>query len=433
MEEYTVTKLSALIKRSIEQNFDNICLKAEISALKLHSSGHAYFTLKDEESVIDAVCWKWALLKQKTKLVDGMKIKCIGQVTTYPKSSKYQFNVKAFEPEGIGELLKMLEERKQRLAKEGLFDASRKKPIPKIPRLIGIITSPTGAVIKDMMHRLTQRFPRDILLWPVNVQGVDAVNNIVHAIEGFNNLTGEVRPDVLIVARGGGSFEDLMPFNDEAIVRAVVASDIPIISAVGHETDTTLIDYASDLRAPTPTAAAEFAVPERVELASQLSRIFSQLNQAIISKIKHNKLLLSSNKIMSLQNIIMQKAQLSDFTFEKLISATNKNILDKKIRISNVKISAPKIDFKTDEIYNKLIYLTSSSFDKFKMKFQLSSQALENCSYSKILDKGFALVETGKGRPITSAETAMSQTYMELVFSDGKVTVQRKPTQTTLF
>lgn len=429
MEEFTVSSLSARIKQVVEGNFNNICLHAEVSALKLHSSGHLYFTLKDADAIIDAVCWKWVAAKQKIKLEDGLMVKCIGQVTTY--RSRYQFVVQSVELEGIGALLQMLEERKKKLTAEGLFDSSKKKNIPKIPKLIGVITSPTGAVIKDIMHRLTQRFPRDVLLWPVAVQGPGAAEQIAHAISGMNNLPD--RPDVLIVARGGGSFEELMPFNEEVVVRAVASSEIPIISAVGHETDTTLIDYASDLRAPTPTAAAEFAVPERIELSAKLSRIFSQLSVAISSKIERNRLALNSYKILNPQNIFIQKAQPLDFLFERLVSVLLKTISAKKVLVAHINIAVPKLDEEYSKVYQKLSYLFLGYFEKLKMQIGMLSQNLESNSYTKILKKGFTLVETHRGRLISSAKDAESQAEMNLIFTDGKITVSKKPTQSSLF
>ncbi|MBI1954062.1 MAG: exodeoxyribonuclease VII large subunit, partial [Proteobacteria bacterium] len=261
---YTVKEISFALKRCVEQTFNQVRVKGEISGLKKHTSGHFYFTLKDEESVLDSVCWRGT--KGTAQLADGLEIIATGKLTTYPNRSKYQIIVESFIPTGEGALLKLLEDRKSRLAAEGLFDYKRKKPLPYFPTLIGIITSPTGAVIRDILHRLQDRFPCRVLIWPVLVQGEEAAFQVAKAIEGFNAQQGDLRPDVLIVTRGGGSLEDLWAFNEEITVRAAAASQIPLISAVGHETDTTLIDYASDLRAPTPTAAAELAVPVLSEL-----------------------------------------------------------------------------------------------------------------------------------------------------------------------
>src|SRR5438309_3036611 len=273
LPEYTVSELSQALKRSFEENFSHVRVRGEISGYKRHSSGHCYFALKDAEAVLDAVCWRQTAIRLPIRPEDGMEVVCTGRLTTYPGRSKYQLVVDSIALAGIGALLRILEERRQRLAAEGLFAAERKKKLPFLPEVIGIVTSPTGAVIRDILHRLADRFPRRVLLWPVAVQGEGAAAQIAAAIHGFNRLAagGPVsRPDLLIIARGGGSLEDLMPFNEEIVVRAAAASVIPLISAVGHETDTTLIDHASDRRAPTPTAAAEMAVPVRLDLIAEL-------------------------------------------------------------------------------------------------------------------------------------------------------------------
>lgn len=432
VEEYTVSRLSALIKRSIEQNFSGIQLKAEVSALKVHSSGHLYFALKDAEAVIDAVCWKYVAQKQKIKLEDGMEIKCIGQVSTYPMRSKYQFIVEQFELAGIGDLLKLLEERKAKLAKEGYFDSSKKKKIPFIPKLIGVITSPTGAVIQDMLHRIRQRFPRPILLWPVLVQGLDAPRQIVEAIDSMNNLPENKKPDVLIVARGGGSFEDLMPFNEESIVKAVARSEIPVISAVGHETDTTLIDYASDLRAPTPTAAAEFAVPERIKLQMELDRVFSNLKSAMINSIERRKILLKSARISEIQSVISEKTQRADYTFEKILSYIRNGISSRQLFLAKAIIPKPTVRTDVEAVFNKLNFAFSSKFDYLKNRLALVGSNLENNSHINILRKGFAFVETEKGAPITSLEAAKNHTTFLLTFADGSLSVKQTQTQMDL-
>lgn len=431
-EEFSVSQLSALIKQSIEQNFSNICLKAEVSQLKVHSSGHMYFSLKDADSIINAVCWKWTAIKQKVRLEDGMEIKCIGSVSTYPMQSKYQFIVKEFELAGVGELLKILEERKKKLAAQGLFDLSRKKKIPALPRLIGVITSPTGAVIQDIRHRISQRFPRPILLWPVLVQGLDACRQIVEAIDGMNNLPKDQRPDVLIVARGGGSFEDLMPFNEEDIVMAVARSEIPIISAVGHETDTTLIDYAADLRAPTPTAAAEFAVPEKIKLQIDVDKIFSNLKANILNNIERKKLFLGSAKILNIQGTIAEKAQTADYTFEKLKTRLSQMVSEKKILLARLCVPKPIINDDVKNVFNHLRLLFFSRFDLAKSNFTAISSRLESNSYVKILRKGFAFVKSDHDAPITSAEEAQKHSTFSLVFSDGDVKVKHVPSQMDL-
>lgn len=428
-EEYTVSRLSALIKRSVEQKFSGIHLKAEVSALKVHSSGHLYFSLKDADSVIDAVCWKYVAQKQKNRLEDGMEIKCTGQVTTYPMRSKYQFIVEQFELAGIGELLKLLEERKKKLAALGIFDLSKKKPIPFIPKLIGIITSPTGAVIKDMMHRINQRFPRSVLLWPVLVQGLDACRQIVEAIDGMNNLPANQKPDVIIVARGGGSFEDLMPFNEEDMVMAVSRSEIPIISAVGHETDTTLIDYASDLRAPTPTAAAEFAVPEKIKLKIDVNKTFLGLKNTIINGIERKKLLLNSTKIFKIQGVIAEKTQKSDYAFEKLSTLIHKFIMDKRLLTAKIFIPKLIVKYEVENIFNKIRFLFFAKIEEVKNDFALITNNFGNNSHINILKKGFALVESNKSSKITSAKDAEKHQTFNVVFLDGKIKVRKEPVQ----
>ncbi|HEY5348030.1 MAG TPA: exodeoxyribonuclease VII large subunit, partial [Rhizomicrobium sp.] len=272
LPEFSVTELSGALKRLVEENFALVRVRGEISGLKFHSSGHVYFDLKDDKAVLNAVIWRAVAGRLRVKPQAGLEVICTGRLSTYAGSSRYQIIVEQVELAGLGALMAMLEARKQKLAAEGLFDAAHKKPLPFLPEVIGVVTSPTGAVIRDIMHRLQARFPRRVLLWPVAVQGERAAAEIVTAIRGFNGLPpgGAVpRPDLLIVARGGGSVEDLMAFNEENVVRAAFESAIPLISAVGHETDTTLIDFVSDMRAPTPTAAAELAVPVRTELLAQ--------------------------------------------------------------------------------------------------------------------------------------------------------------------
>ena len=285
---YNVTEISSLLKGVVENHFTGIQVRAELSSVKKHSSGHIYFSLKDDKAVLDGICWKGVASKLLTQPQDGLEVICTGRLTTFPGRSKYQMVIESMELAGEGALLKLLEELNKKLSSEGLFAQDHKQAIPFIPRKIGIITSPTGAVIRDILHRLQDRFPTPVLLWPVAVQGEGAAVKIGEAIEGFNALPKTVRPDVLIVARGGGSLEDLWCFNEECVVRAVAKSDIPLISAVGHETDTTLIDYASDHRAPTPTAAAERAVPVRQELRVALQDRNRRLNQAMRRLFEEN-------------------------------------------------------------------------------------------------------------------------------------------------
>src|SRR5437868_8532647 len=273
--EWTVSELSAALKKTVEDAYGFVRVRGEITGYRgPHSSGHAYFALKDEGAKIDAVIWRTAFGRIRFKPQEGLEVIATGRLTTYPGRSSYQIVIENLEPAGVGALMALLEERKKKLAAEGLFDEARKQLIPFLPGVIGVITSPTGAVIRDILHRLSDRFPRRVLVWPVRVQGEGSAEEVANAIHGFNALPegGRIpRPDVLIVARGGGSLEDLWSFNEEIVVRAAAESMIPLISAVGHETDITLIDFAADKRAPTPTAAAEMAVPVRAELFVEVS------------------------------------------------------------------------------------------------------------------------------------------------------------------
>src|SRR5947199_2319009 len=275
--EFTVSELSSALRRTVEDAYGHVRVRGEITGFRgPHSSGHCYFALKDESAKIEAVIWKTAHARMRFKPQEGLEVIATGRLTTYPGSSKYQIVIEALEPAGVGALMALMEERKRKLAAEGLFDEARKQLLPWLPAVIGVVTSPTGAVIRDILHRLQDRFPRRVLVWPVRVQGEGSAEQIAAAIRGFNALPegGRIRrPELIIVARGGGSLEDLWSFNEEIVVRAAADSMIPLISAIGHETDFTLIDFAADRRAPTPTAAAEMAVPVRSELKAALQDI----------------------------------------------------------------------------------------------------------------------------------------------------------------
>ncbi len=282
--ELSVSELAAALKRTVEDRFGFVRVRGEISNYRgQHSSGHAYFSLKDQNARLDAVIWKGNFARLKTRPEEGLEVIATGKLTTFPGKSSYQIVIEAIEPAGVGALLAQLEERRKRLAAEGLFDAARKQLIPYLPTTIGVVTSPTGAVIRDILHRIRDRFPRDVIVWPVRVQGETAAGEVAAAIRGFNALPdgGAIRrPDVIIVARGGGSLEDLWAFNEEIVVRAAAESLIPLVSAIGHETDTTLIDFAADLRAPTPTGAAEKVTPVRVDLVAQQTELARRLANA---------------------------------------------------------------------------------------------------------------------------------------------------------
>ncbi|RUU73680.1 exodeoxyribonuclease VII large subunit [Mesorhizobium sp. M7A.T.Ca.TU.009.01.1.2] len=291
--EYTVSEISGALKRTVEDVFGNVRVRGEISGYRgPHSSGHAYFALKDDRARLDAVVWKGTMSRLKFRPEEGMEVIATGKLTTYPGKSNYQIVIDNLEPAGAGALMALLEERKRRLQAEGLFDAGRKRLLPFMPRVIGVVTSPTGSVIRDIIHRIKDRFPLHILVWPVRVQGETSGAEVAAAVNGFNALAWDgaiQRPDLLIVARGGGSLEDLWGFNDEALARAVAASGIPVISAVGHETDWTLIDLVADVRAPTPTGAAEIAVPVKADLEATLASLGARLKAAVLRNFERKR------------------------------------------------------------------------------------------------------------------------------------------------
>ncbi|MBP5698199.1 MAG: exodeoxyribonuclease VII large subunit, partial [Alphaproteobacteria bacterium] len=330
----SVTEISNEIKRFVEGNFNHVLIRGEIFGSKKADSGHWYLSLKDENSVLSAVCWRGIASGLKVKIEDGLEVIAGGKITTFAGKSSYQLVIESLEPAGQGALLKLLEERKQQFIKEGLFDQAHKKTIPFLPETIGVVSSASGAVIRDIIHRIRDRFPSHVILWPTPVQGEGAAEKVAAAIKGFNDLTKKSsvrRPDVIIVARGGGSLEDLWPFNEEIVIRAVYDSEIPIISAVGHETDTMLIDYVADKRAPTPTGAAEFAVPVKDELISTINILDNRMRNSIRRYLEEykNKIEGLARGIPNLGQILNENVQKLDYRWERLQIAI-KNLLNNK-------------------------------------------------------------------------------------------------------
>ena len=334
IREYTVSEISTLVRNRLEQGLERVRVRGEISNLSKQSSGHLYFDLKDSVAVLNVACWRPVAARITFSVTDGIQVVVTGRMTTYPGRSRYQLIVDNMDLAGQGALLLELLERKKKLDVEGLFSQERKKKLPFLPRTVGLITSPTGAVIQDIVHRLQERFPVRLLLWPVAVQGNMAADQVIKAIEGFNNLPLSLgyRPDVLVIARGGGSFEDLWPFNDERLVRSVAASSIPIISAIGHETDTTLIDLAADYRAPTPTAAAEIIVPARQDLLRQLQEIYVRLNLLFQQNCDKGHILLTGlGRVFERpENLYETQLQQLDEIDERLNRAIKRFCSDKK-------------------------------------------------------------------------------------------------------
>jgi exodeoxyribonuclease VII large subunit len=358
--EYTVSEISGALKRTVEETYGNVRVRGEISGYRgPHSSGHAYFALKDDRSRIEAVIWKGTFSRLKFKPEEGMEVIASGKLTTYPGSSKYQIVIDNIEPAGAGALMALLEERRKRLASEGLFDQERKQLLPHMPRVVGVITSPTGAVIRDIIHRITDRFPIHVLVWPVRVQGETTGQEVAAAVEGFNALDphGPIpTPDVLIVARGGGSLEDLWGFNDEAVVRAVAASGIPLISAVGHETDWTLIDHAADVRAPTPTGAAEIAVPVKAELEATVASLAARLRGCISrhTERKRQGLRAASRALPSPDQLLGTRRQRFDEAASRLQRALTTSMDAKRLRFGGLRLSPAVLERRMAEARRRL-------------------------------------------------------------------------------
>lgn len=431
--EFSVSEISCKIKSLLENNIGTVKIKGEISGLKIASSGHGYFSLKDENAILAATCWRHSLAKVSFKLEEGLEVIITGKITAYASQSKYQISVELIEPSGIGAFMKILSDRRIKLEKEGLFALDKKQKIPFFPRKIGIITSITGAVIKDIIHRITDRCPSHLIIWPVTVQGEGAAGEISNAIDGFNKLSLDKRPDLLIIARGGGSIEDLWPFNEEIVVRAVYNSNIPTISAVGHETDYTLIDFASDLRAPTPTAAAEFAVPVISDLKYTLSLFEQRLNQRLSDFIKYyqERLNNSFNRLQQIQYIINNQTQRLDELSFRLIGSLPNLLKQKQINIQYFPISRLKpnkiliykfLQYKnsSDNLVNK----KDSFLNQYRHKLNLNSSLLSSLDYNKVLSRGFAILKNNEGNIISSILEAKNNANLRLRMRDGEMIVK---------
>jgi len=460
--EFSVAELSGALKRTVEETFAHVRVRGEISGFKRHSSGHLYFALKDADAVLDAVCWRGQAGRLAMNPEDGMEVIATGRLTTYPGRSKYQMVVERMELAGQGALLKLLEDRRRKLAAEGLFEQARKKPIPFLPAVIGIVTSPTGAVIRDILHRLADRFPRRVLLWPVAVQGDGAAEQVARAIHGFNSFPkdGVPRPDLLIVARGGGSVEDLWAFNEEVVVRAAAESRIPLISAVGHETDTTLIDFASDLRAPTPTAAAEMAVPVRAELIATVADCSARLVGAMArgledrrTRVQHlSRALPNPRRViddarlklddraerlgLALPNLLHRRhADLDKLSGQlrhprELLAAKSHQLDSLSTRLSHALKSAvlaekarqDRLGLTLEQVGQRLSPSMTRLLAEQARKLEASAKLLESYSYKNVLERGFAVVRDGDGKVVSAADTQAGAAW-SVEFKDGKTDV----------
>jgi exodeoxyribonuclease VII large subunit len=484
--ELTVSELSAKLKRTVEDAYGYVRVRGELGNVKYHSSGHIYLDLKDDRACLAGIVWRTAAPRIKVKLEAGLEVVVTGRITTYPGQSKYQIVIETLEPAGLGALMALVEERKRKLTAEGLFDSARKQGLPFLPTVIGVVTSPTGAVIRDILHRLADRFPRRVLVWPVKVQGDGSAEEVAAAIRGFNALPvdGRIpRPDVLIVARGGGSLEDLWSFNEEIVVRAAAGSTIPLISAVGHETDVTLIDFAADRRAPTPTAAAEMAVPVRAELIARVDSL-ARRNVACWlrgQEARRTELRAAARALPDAQDLLALPRQRLDAAAERVPLALKANA-----QLHHTRLSRAEAQFRPalllSRIERELVRLRTASdrrgsaammlqarrrdrfsavaqrlaagvranarahrvavlhdrtrvaglierahraidvtLDRRFARLDSAGQLLAAFSYRGVLERGFALVRNDEGKPLRSAAAVAAGMALDIEFSDGRV------------
>ncbi len=479
--EFTVSEISGAVKRTIEGGFSRIRVRGELGRISRPRSGHVYLDLKDDRSVLSAVIWKGQAAQLDTQPEEGLEVIATGRLTTFPGQSKYQMVIDSIVPAGAGALMAMLEKRKKLFEAEGLFAPARKRPLPYLPEVIGVVTSPSGAVIRDILHRLRDRFPRTVLVWPVAVQGAACAPEVARAIAGFNALEpgGALpRPDLLIVARGGGSVEDLWGFNEEAVVRAVAASTIPVISAVGHETDTTLIDFVADRRAPTPTAAAELAVPVRAELVATLDALAARLSGAQVRglTLRGQRLRDLSRALPRPEDLTRPAAQRLDQWADRLPRALRTRLATARLRLdgagatlrpavltarlrwdrqrldraggrldagltgavsrNRLRLAAvaarlslrpvrQRIARGPDDLGKlgaRLVAAQAAGMDRRRRALAAVDRLLGSLSYFGTLKRGYAVVRSGKD-VLTSAASAAGKTPLELQFHDGRLTV----------
>ena len=463
LPEYTVSEISGEVKRALEAGFGRIRVRGEVGRVFRARSGHLYFDVKDESSVLACTTWKGQVPGLSVIPEEGLEVVVTGRMTAFGGQSKYNLNVDDVAIAGQGALMALLERRRRQLAAEGLFDSNRKKALPFLPEVIGVITSPSGAVIRDILHRLRERFPRKVLIWPVAVQGKDCAPQVARAIEGFNALRpgGALpRPDLIIVARGGGSVEDLWGFNDEAVVRAAADSDIPLISAVGHETDWTLIDHASDRRAPTPTAAAELAVPVRLDLVARINDLGARLVRAASDGVRRRRQRLAdlSRALPRHDTLLEGPRQRLDIAAERLPAALTRRTQHCRIALSNVSGSLRPsllrrmLLARRDSLYQRAGRLRPrlltrdigqkrsalsalaqrlgatgrNHTQRLRVRIEAADRLRETLGYRATLARGYAVIH-GPDGVLTSLATAASASTLEIEFSDGRLKVGRKP------
>lgn len=412
----SVSEISAALKRHVEQGFSHVRIRGEISGFKRAASGHLYLSLKDENARIDAVMWKGGAARLAFVPQDGIEVIATGKLTTYPGRSNYQIVIETMEVAGEGALLALLERLKAKLQAEGLFDPARKRPLPFLPRTIGVVTSPTGAVIRDILHRLADRCPTRVIVWPVLVQGQGSGEQVAAAVRGFSSMQGVDRPDLVIVARGGGSIEDLWGFNEETVVRAVAASTIPIISAVGHETDTTLCDFAADVRAPTPTAAAELAVPVRAELLAGLQSIQARALRAVrrYAERADERLVATARRLPVLDTLLGPQRQKVDDTGDRLRRGLSHRLSDARGDLARIS-GALRPAILTQKLAHAEQRLTQSW------------RLVESLHPLRPLERGYVLVKDRDGGVVSTMAKANRAKALTLTFADGEVPVRVEP------
>ncbi len=428
----SVSEISSALKRTVEERFAYVRVRGELSGVKLAASGHLYLALKDENARLDGVMWRGTVQRLNFRPEDGIEVIATGKLTTYPGRSNYQIVIERMEIAGEGALLALLARNKARFEAEGLFAATRKRRLPFLPEVIGVVTSPTGAVIRDILHRLADRMPSRVLVWPVLVQGQGAAEQVAQAVRGFGAIEpgGVVpRPDVIIVARGGGSIEDLWAFNEESVVRAIAGSPIPVISAVGHETDTTLADFAADMRAPTPTAAAEMAVPVRADLINQLAELALRKRKAVTRPLElgRERLEARAGRLPQPEALLALPAQQLDEVAEKLRRGLGDRIVLARHRLAESagKLSAPLLVSRRDRAAERLAalrlrpVLMERGLAQARDRLAAVARVMISLNPDNVLARGYARISGSDGHTLTSAATARKDTKLTLHFRDG--------------
>lgn len=428
--ELSVSELAGALKRTIETTYDHVRVRGELGRVTIARSGHMYADIKDDKAVLNTVMWKGSVQRLPFKPEEGLEVVAEGRLSTYPGRSNYQLIADFMRPAGAGALMALLEERKKKLASEGLFDERHKKQLPFLPRTVGVVTSPTGAVIRDILHRIRERFPVRVILWPALVQGDRAAAQIEAGIRGFNAMPEADRPDVLIVGRGGGSIEDLWPFNEENVVRAAFESEIPLISAVGHETDTTLIDFVSDARAPTPTGAAEIAVPVRSDLMMAIEERAQSLTRALSRRVRHDADRLRASRLPRLETFIAQKRQSLDYLDAGLRGGLSSAIKSKHIELARTgsRLRTDPLSKDARDARRRLLDTAKRArpalerlIDTRNQRLSAGANLLEALSYQATLARGFSVVRNADGAILRSSKSVSAGDHLSITLSDGSV------------